>query len=140
MAGCIAAASVLAVGPGCGSSAQIVERSPYPRATPAGPTLDIQVVRDGTEIELTNTTARSLGRSVIWLNRRHGLEIDGLRVGERRRFHLRDFLDEYSQPFRAGGFFATETPERLALAEIETEVEPGRTQMLGLVVVGEAAR
>lgn len=130
----------LVLAPGCGSSTQIVERSPYPRATPAGPTLDIQVVRDGTEIELTNTTARSLGRSVIWLNRRHGLEIEGLRVGERRRIRLRDFLDEYSQPFRAGGFFATETPERLALAEIETEVEPGRTQMLGLVVVGEATR
>ncbi|MFN0132840.1 MAG: hypothetical protein ACKVW3_09990 [Phycisphaerales bacterium] len=133
------AATVLAPG-GCGRSMQIVERSPYPRDVPAGPTLDIQVVRDGTEIELTNTTARGFGRSVIWLNRRHGLEIDGLRVGERKRLALREFLDEYSEPFRAGGFFATEATERLVLAELQTEAEPGTWRMLGLVVVGERDR
>lgn len=104
----------------------------YPAELPRTGTLDIQVIRRGTEIQLTNTTARRFGESTLWLNERFGRRIDGLKVGEVLTLPLGGFLDEYSQKFRAGGFFATQDPDRLALAELETASE-----VVGLVVVGE---
>lgn len=101
-----------------------------------GPTLDIQVFRRQTEIELTNTTARSFGPSTLWLNARFSRPIDGFAVGQTLLLKLSDFKDEFGDSFRGGGFLATERPERLALAEIQ----PGDAKppaMLGLVVVGE---
>jgi len=59
-------------------------------------------------------------------------------VGEHLIFKLTEFTDEFGEPFRAGGFFATETPDMLALAEIETARADGQgTMILALVVVGQ---
>jgi hypothetical protein len=94
-------------------------------------TLDIQVFRRTQTIELTNTTARRFGPGTLWLNARFARAIDGLDVGQTLVLPLAGFRDEFSDSFRSGGFFATEKPYRLVLAELETE---GR--MRGLVVVG----
>ena len=52
--------------------------------------------------------------------------------------HLSDFKDEFSDEFRGGGFFASEAPDVLVLAEIETigdDTQPAHAVMLGMVVV-----
>lgn len=102
----------------------------FPDDKPQNEVLDIQVVRDSTRITLTNTTARAYGRSRLWLNRWFSRDIDALDVGQSLTFPLTDFRDQYNQPFRAGGFFATKRPERLVQAQLETA-----DSLLGLVVV-----
>ncbi len=99
--------------------------------------MDVQVVRDDTHITMTNTTARSIGRARMWVNGWYSREIDGFGVGETLRLNLYDFKDAYGTPFKAGGFFATERPEKLVLAQIEPlDVEP--RELLGLIVVGRS--
>jgi hypothetical protein len=118
---------------GCRSQPkQIGEGAVYPNAVKRGRTLDIQVFRRETEIEFTNTTARAFPACTLWLNGRFSYRLEhGLAVGQNERLPLRSFKDQFGDPFRGGGFFATEKPERLALAEIQIGEE-----MLALVVVG----
>ena len=52
-------------------------------------------------------------------------------IGQTRRFDLREFVNEYGERFRAGGFFATERPDDVVLVQIE---HGGRLD--GLLVVG----
>lgn len=124
---------------GCRSAPQQVE---YARAFPEPwrqtQVLDIQVFKRKTTIEFTNTTNRTFGPSTLWLNQRFSLPIEGLAVGETKSLRLKDFRDEFSEPFRDASFFATEIPDRLVLAQIETQrAEPGaETELLGMVVIG----
>jgi hypothetical protein len=122
--------------PACHTQTAVTSGRAYPRQVARGPTLDIQVFRRTRLIELTNTTARPFGQSTLWLNGRFCHAIGGLAVGEHAVYRLADFTDEFGEPYRAGGFFATETPDRLVLAEIETPQEDRTPIMLGLVVVG----
>ena len=132
-AGC----ALVLVAPACSSGPEKVDYArEFPRALPRKETLDIQVFRQSQEIEFTNTTARSFGPSTLWLNGRFSRPIDGLAVGETLKFRLRDFRDQYGDPFREGGFFATEKPEKLVLAQLETPDGGGNPIMLGLIVVG----
>lgn len=93
--------------------------------------LDIQVFRDGTSLELTNTTARAFGEGTLWVNQRYALPIDGLELGESLRLPLGEFRDQYGDTFRAGGFFATRDPDLVVLTQLETA-----EALYGLVVVG----
>lgn len=102
---------------------------PYPGSLPSAGTLDVQVLRRSQTIEMTNTSSRSFGPSTMWLNADYALPIDGFQVGETLTLHLADFRNEFSERFRAGGFFATRDPTLLVLAEIEWE-----EQRWGLVV------
>jgi len=116
---------------GCAGGGRIVEGEVYPGAVARGPALNIQVFRQQTRIEFTNTTAREFGRSRLWLNQWYSMEIPGLAVGQTLSLPLSGFKDRYGEEFRGGGFFASEKAERLALAEIQDGSE-----MMGLVVVG----
>lgn len=102
----------------------------FPEAKAQEEVLDIQVVRDGTHITLTNTTARAYGRSRLWLNRWFSRDIEALDIGQSLTFPLSEFRDRFDEPFRAGGFFATRRPTRLVQAQLETA-----DSLLGLVVV-----
>lgn len=106
----------------------------YPEAKPQGQTLDIQVVRGETTLTLTNTTARSFGRSRLWVNRWYSREIDKLDVGQTLELDLSSFRDIYGEAFRAGGFFATRKPDRVELVQLETA-----DTLLGLIAVGREA-
>lgn len=139
--GGLAAACVLgSLGVGLASCASTPEAVDYarafPRELPRRETLDIQVFRDAKEIEFTNTTAASYGPSTLWLNGRFSRPIPGLAVGETLKFRLREFRDQYNDAFREGGFWATEKPEKLVLAQLETTDSGGQQVMLGLIVVG----
>lgn len=122
-------------GPGCASSHEIKQGLTYPSTVKRGATLDIQVFRRETKIELTNSTARSFGATTLWLNGRFSRKIDGLAIGQTLTIPLREFKDEFGESFRGGGFFAAQKPELLALAEIES-VDTTPPTMFGLVVVG----
>jgi len=117
----------------------LANATPYPSHLRQGETLDIQVIREGTKIRLTNTTARPYGASRIWINRWFSHPLDGLEVGEEVTLSLYDFRDEFGDAFRGGGFFATEDPDAVVRAQLEMmEVdEEGSLErrLLGLVVV-----
>jgi hypothetical protein len=104
----------------------------YPADIAPTETIDIQVIRRGTRIALTNTTARALGSGTLWINGWYGHTTPSLAVGQSLNLNLRDFTDEYGDRFRAGGFFARERPDKIVLAELQTE---GR--LLGLVVIDQ---
>lgn len=133
---CALCASVASL-PGCSSTPDTVEYAKaYPREVLRGRTLDIQVFRENQEIEFTNTTAHAYPAGTLWLNGRFSRPLDTLAVGQTIKLPLREFRDEYSEPFRAGGFFAKERPDRLVLAQLETTGSDGNPVMLGFVVVG----
>ena len=111
---------------------EITQGRVYPKEVQRGTTLDIQVIRRGAKIELTNTTARAFGKSILWLNGRFSREIDGLAIGQSLTIPLKEFKDEFGESFKGGGFFAAEKPEMLALAEIQPAEG---NEMLGLIVV-----
>ena len=122
--------------PGCGSGPEKVTYArPYP-AIAQSEVLNVQVVRGTTTIALTNTSARAFGPSTLWLNGRYSRPIDGLKVGQSMTLPMAEFRDEFQDAFRGGGFFASEPPERLVLAQIETPGEDGKERLLGLLVVG----
>lgn len=125
----------LAVLAGCASRGDLDSGPVYPFASQRVETLDIHAFREGTRLRLTNTTARSFGPGMVWLNARYGFPIDGLEVGQTLRVPLERFVDEQGRRFGAGGFFAAERPELLALVEMTVDME-GQPVKYGLVAVG----
>jgi len=121
---------------GCRGPAKTGYERTYPAFLERGRTIDIQVASNVTKIELTNTTAQSFGPSTIWLNMWFSRPIDSFRPGQTLRFGLREFRDEHGDAFRAGGFFATREPDRIVLAELETDEGNGPV-LLRLIVVGQ---
>lgn len=122
---------------GCGGGATLLAGAPDYQGAPPSPlkqaqVLNIQVFRNVTDIEMTNTTARSFGPSVLWLNERYSVPIDGLAIGESLDVPLRSFVDEFGDPFRAGGFFATRTPDPVVLAQLEFD-----GTLYGLLIGGD---
>jgi hypothetical protein len=109
----------------------------YPTTKSQSRVLNIQLIRDQAELTLTNTTARAFGPTVIWLNQEFWYEISGLEVGDSVQLPLGDFRNEFGKRFRAGGFFATERPKNVVLAQLETE---DSDSLLGLIVVDGVAR
>lgn len=127
---------------GCLGSPDFTEQRPYPEATTRLEPSNIQLYRSGKTVSLSNTTARKFGPSTIWLNQWFRREIDGFDIGETLSFPLSDFTDEYGDEFRGGGFFAAVEPDRIVLAELETDVpvsaeHPNGQALVPLIVVGE---
>ncbi len=108
----------------------------YPQSLGQSGMLDIQVFRRETVLVLTNTTSESFphgGR--IWVNAQFSMPFEKFEIGETLSVDLRDFVNEFGERFRAGGFFATERPDRVVLVQIEHS-----EQIIGLVVVEDEAR
>ena len=107
---------------GCAAPGPQPEARSFPSSLPVEPgVLDIQVIHREQQIRMTNTTAQDFGPFDLWLNKWYVRPVSGLRIGESRTISLRDFRDEFSQTFRAGGFFATEAPEPVVAAHIEMD-------------------
>lgn len=123
--------------PGCSilggqENTGFVERGVYPANRKQTRTLDIQVARDETVIRFTNTTAHPIPACTMWINAWYSRDVPAIGVGETVRLNLFEFKDQYGEEFRAGGFFATDKPMRLVLAQLALEEE-----LVGLVVVGD---
>ncbi|TVQ33271.1 MAG: hypothetical protein EA376_02735 [Phycisphaeraceae bacterium] len=107
---------------GC-ASAEIRGGRPYPSQLERLTPLDIQVFRDvgPRELRLTNTSARSLGPSRLWINAWYSASVEPLEVGQTISVHISRFRDEHGERIRGGGFFAARAPEPIVLAELETD-------------------
>lgn len=123
---------------GCASTGELDSGPRYPEASQRVETLDIHAFRSGTRLQLTNTTGRSFGPGMLWLNGRYGYAIEGVDIGQTIRVPLGDFVDEQGRRFGAGGFFAAEPPELLALVELTVDA-PADEQptKYGLIAVGQ---
>lgn len=108
---------------------------PYPETARQGEVLDVQVFRHVTTLSFTNTTTRDFGPSVLWLNKRYSLPIDGVASGETVEVDLKGFVDEFGDTYRAGGFYAQREPEPVVLAQLETTDAGGEPVLIGLIVV-----
>ncbi len=126
---------LLALLTACQAQGPVDYARPYPGRLAQKGNVNIQVVRQTTTIELTNTTARAFGPSTIWLNARYSRPIPELKVGQTLTLSMKEFRDEHGDAFRHGGFFAAEAPDRLVLAQIETTDAEGQPELIGLVVV-----
>lgn len=133
----VAATWMVGCAPRSGSAAHAGR--PYPaQLARSVRTLDIQVFREVASVTLTNTTSRTFGPSVLWLNGRFSHKLDkGLPVGATLDVPLTAFRDEFGDGFRGGGFFAAEPPQPLVLAELESSDGSGRPELLRLVVVAD---
>jgi hypothetical protein len=135
----ITALVVFAIGGGLAGCRSAPDQVSYARTFPPGlkqsETLNIQVFRRETRVELTNTSARAFSDFTLWLNRRFSRPITSFDVGQTLDLPLSEFRDEFSEKFRGGGFFAAEAPEHLVQAQIEAKGVDGKPVLLGLVVV-----
>ena len=126
LAGALGAGFTAALGAGCAGPARPGPES-YARAYPyeVGQSVvhDIQVFRAGTRLKLTNTTARSFGPGTVWVNQRFSRPVEGLGVGASLDLDLYEFVDEFGETFRAGGFFATQDPDPVVLVQYETAAD-----------------
>ncbi|MEO0513236.1 MAG: hypothetical protein AAF108_10125 [Planctomycetota bacterium] len=136
---CLVGTCLLGISSGCGLvTPRWGDRQPvYPEPSPRGSTLDVQVVRDETEIRLTNTTARSFPAGRLWVNQWFSREVPEFEVGASWSYSLYGFRDEHGEVFRAGGFFASEQPEVVVTVELDTLDPSGSRIIHPFVVVRE---
>jgi len=138
----VTAAALALLLAGC-SEPKIDNGPQYPPVVQSG-VRDVQVLRDETQISMTNTAAADLPAGLLWINGWYALPFAGLHVGKSVTLQLSEFKDRYGDSFRAGGFFATELPDRLVLAQIQPvavasageESSPAfETKLIGLIVI-----
>ncbi len=104
----------------------------YPFELHTTTTLPIQVFRDGTTIEIVNSTDNNWGESSLWINQQYMRTIDGLAPGQRMTLHLSEFRNDIGEEFRAGGFLRTRQPTPVRLVEIQ----PGEGQpLVGFITI-----
>lgn len=106
----------------------------YPETMPRGRSADIQVFREVTRLRLTNTTAEAFGPGRLWLNQSFSTPVEALNPGDSWDLSLLDFVDEFGDVYRAGGFFAQRDPAAVVLVEIETGQSDQR-ELVSFVVV-----
>lgn len=105
---------------------------PYPFDLHTTNTMPVQVFRDGTRLEIVNSTDTGWGPSTIWVNQQYAHELDGLAPGERVTFHLVDFRNDLGEEFNAGGPFRTRQPTPVRMVEIQSgEDQP----LIGFVAI-----
>lgn len=104
----------------------------YPEALGRGPTVDVQVFRDGEHMTIVNATPTSYEDVDLWLNRRYVRHVDAIPAGGTVRLSLWEFFDERGERFNAGGLLRTDDPTLLRLAEIQTGPD---APLIGLVTI-----
>jgi hypothetical protein len=107
----------------------------YPEEAAMVEVLDIQVFRDVTTLRYTNTTTSDMPACTLWLNKRYSAPIPAVASGETVEIDLRQFVDEFGDTYKAGGFFAQREPAPVVLAQIEVPGAEGDPELYGFVVV-----
>jgi hypothetical protein len=119
---------------GCGRSVVRPDRAtrPYPHELHVSKSVDIQVFRKGSRIQLVNATPRSYRDFELWINQRWMRHVEALPAGGSLELSLWDFYDERGEVINAGGFWRTEEPTLIRLVEIQlSDAEP----MIGLITL-----
>jgi len=120
---------------GCQQSVRVTEGTAprrYPYDAEILGTIDMQVFRDATEIEIANHTATTWENFDLWLNERYVRHIERLPAGETMRLSLYEFVDEYGEGLEAGGFLSTGRPDPIVKVEIQTA-----DGLIGLIAIPE---
>ena len=109
------------------------------RATPSYPhhlhqanSVNIQVFREDTSIELVNATTRAFTDFDLWINQRYTNRVASLPAGATLRLSLWDFYDERGESLNAGGLFRSDEPTPVRLVEIQTGDEQ---PLVGLITI-----
>ena len=105
---------------------------PYPNQLHTTTTVDMQVFRTDTKMEIVNSTARSYSNFDMWINQRYVAHVESLPAGQSITLSLWDFRDVYGNTFYAGGFFRTYEATPLRMVEIQPGVDQ---KMVGLVTI-----
>jgi len=105
---------------------------PYPFELHTTNVLPIQVFRDGTEIEIVNSTDMEWTDVTIWINQRYACPLAELGPGQRVRMDLFAFRDDIGEQFRAGGLLRTRPASKIELIEIQPALDQ---PMVGLISV-----
>lgn len=117
---------------GCAGEPTLVEGLSFPAGLKQTRTIPVQVERINTDIRLTNTTDQTLsGR--LWANQWWSRTLDPVPPGRTVTLDLRTFKDKFNTSYRAGGFFATENPDKLVLTQLQTDSE-----LIGLLTLAPA--
>lgn len=121
---------------GCAGTAYDPARAtrPYPVDLHVARSVDIQVFRDDTNLEVVNATARSYADFDLWVNQRYVRHVAALPAGESIRLSLWDFFDVRGEAFNAGGFWRTEEPTAVRLVQIQPAPDQ---QLVGLITIRE---
>ncbi len=138
VAACVAATVAITMQASCFSTGRLTEGTqprPYPYDEEILRTMDVQVFRDGSHIELVNHTTQSLSDFDLWLNERYVRHVAALPPGGSVTLSLYEFLDEYQEPFRGGGLWSTQLPEPIVKAEVQTA-----EGLVGLISIPERRR
>lgn len=107
----------------------------YPENAQMIEVLDVQVFRDVTVLRFTNSTTNDFAPGTMWLNKRYSAPTPAIASGETVELDLRQFVDEYGDTYKAGGFFAQRDPAPVVLAQLEANSPEGEPVLYGLVVV-----
>ena len=105
---------------------------PYPFELHTTDVVPIQVFRDGTNIEIVNSTDRTWSDATIWVNQRYAAPLKSLKPGQRVSMDLFSFRDDIGEQFRAGGLLRTRPAAKVELIEIQ---ENDDMPMVGLISV-----
>lgn len=127
------ALSALLLAAACAHKQRNIVNGPVYPTAPQASVVDIHVLRDGTTARLTNTTATTFTDARLWANQWYSHPLRSFKPGETITVQLAEFKDRYGNPFRAGGFFAPDNPEKLVLMQIEQG-----DKLTGLVVIGQS--
>ena len=120
---------------GCASSRTAIPSVAFPTDLVQDHTLDIHVLREVRTIRMTNTTPNPLPAGRLWLNKWFSRDLpEGLGVGQSISLDLGEFVDEFGEAFRGGGFFAGLDPDDLVLAQYQTTID-GEDVLLGMIVI-----
>ena len=107
---------------------------PYPMMLHTSNSVPIQVTRDGETIEIVNSTATDYKSGKLWINQRYSTQIPALRAGSTVHINLWSLRDVYGQQLNAGGFWRTDRPTPLVIAELQTGED---SPLVGLIVIRE---
>lgn len=113
-----------------GKPPEIVDGPIYP-SVGQSEVLDIQVIRSGKTITMTNTSTRAFTDARLWAIQWYSHPLPSWKPGETLTLDLANFKDRYGNHMRAGGFWAVDNPEKLVLMQVEQG-----DKVIGLVVVG----
>ena len=104
----------------------------YPQELHQTNSVNIQVFRHETSIEIINATTRSFKDFDLWINQRYVHRLESLPAGQTVHVSLWEFYDVRGESFNAGGFWRADEPTSVRLVEIQSsDTEP----LVGLVTI-----
>jgi hypothetical protein len=106
----------------------------YPLDLHTSNSISIQVIRDQEYVKIVNSTAYDFTESMLWVNQQYTQPLPPMLAGSTIRVNLWDCFDSLGDQFNAGGFWRTDEPTKLVIAELQqSDFQP----LVGLIVIGE---